>query len=59
MGEMHKHMPKHLQKRPAIIAVPAIHQDNTQPVARSVRTVVGSIISERYAEAGEVQLSIT
>ena len=59
MGEMHKYMPKCLQRRAANIAAPAIHQDNALPMGRSAWTVARSITSERYAEAGEVQLSTT
>ena len=53
---MCKHMPKFLQRRAAIIAVPTIHQDNAKPMGRSAQTVARSITSERYAEAGEVQV---
>ena len=46
-------------KRVAYIVVPAIHQDDAQPMGRNVWTVASSIISMKYAEAGEYQLSIT
>ena len=46
MGEMHKHMPKHLQSRAAVIVVPAIHPENFQPMGRNVQTAARSITSE-------------
>ena len=37
----------------------ALHTGNAQPMERSVGTAARSITSEKYAEAGEIQLSIT
>ena len=56
---MQKHVPKCPQRGAAVIGVPAIHQDNVWPMGRGVWTVARSITSEKYPEAGEVQLSIT
>ena len=36
MAEICKHVPKHPQRRAAIIAVSGIHQDNVHPIGRSV-----------------------
>ena len=48
MGEMFKQVP-----------VPFIHPDNAQPMGRSVQAVARPVTSEKSAEAGEIQWSIT
>ena len=59
MGEMCKHVQMWLQKTATVIAIPAIHQDNAWLMKRSVWTAARTITSEKFAEAEEIQLSIT